>query len=393
MRVSKFLSFAMKSVKERRTRAILTILGIAVGPAAIVAINSMVEGYSNTILSEISGFLSPYDIVLTPSGVGPSLTQYVVDQLDAISGVKMSIPFYTIPALANTPQGEIGVSIFSVNLNQLKVAAPALSLMSGKYPPCVDYEAVAGYDFSSDYGFSSGEPVQVTLFYHGINGSRSFLITGILNEFGSFLGVNVDKSIIVPLSFGEQFSSSYSGVIVVASSTSQVNSIVNAIKQEYGSSFNVVVAQEFINLIGKTLVSLNSLLISAGATSFVVSFMGVTTTMFTSVVERTREIGLLRALGFTRHDVLVMFLAEALLMGFIGGIIGIGAGMLMAFLLTSEHFGLGFSFLKGLQVTPVYSPIFLAEAIGIAVTLSILAAMAPSYRASKQEPSTALRHD
>ncbi|WP_256202168.1 ABC transporter permease [Sulfuracidifex metallicus] len=88
MRVSKFLSFAMKSVKERRTRAILTILGIAVGPAAIVAINSMVEGYSNTILSEISGFLSPYDIVLTPSGVGPSLTQYVVDQLDAIPGVK-----------------------------------------------------------------------------------------------------------------------------------------------------------------------------------------------------------------------------------------------------------------------------------------------------------------
>ncbi len=393
MKVSKFVSFAMKSIKERRTRALLTILGIAVGPAAIVAINSMVAGYSDTIISEISSFLSPYDIVLTPSGTGSSISQYVVDQLSSIPGVKLTIPFYTIPAIVQTDQGRVGVSIFSVNLDQLKEAAPGLSLLKGVYPPPVDYEAVAGYDFSSDYGFSPGEPIQATLFFNGLNTTRSFLVSGILNEFGSFLGVDVDKSVIVPLSFGEQFSPYFSGVIVVAYSTSQVSSIVDAIKEKYGDGFSIVVAQEFIQLIGNTLKSLNALLISAGATSFVVSFMGVTTTMFTSVVERTREIGLLRALGFTRVDVVLMFLTEAFLMGLMGGGIGLVAGISMAFLLTSEHFGLGFSFLKGLQVTPVYSSIFLGEAMGIAVILSLIASLAPSYRASKEEPSVALRHD
>lgn len=393
MRISKFISFAVKSVKERKTRALLTILGIAVGPAAIVAINSMVEGYSHTILSEISGFLSPYDIVITPTGAGPSISQYVVEQLSSIPGVKMGIPFYTIPALVQTPQGKTGVTIFSVNLNQLRVAAPGLSLMQGNYPPPVDYEAIAGYDFLTDYGFTAGEPIQVTLFYDGLNSTRSFLISGVLNEFGSFLGVDVDKSLVVPLSFGEQFTPYFNGVILVAYSTSQVNAIVNSIKAKYGGAFNIVVAEEFIKLIGNTLTSLNGLLISAGATSFVVSFMGVTTTMFTSVVERTREIGLLRALGFTRKDVMVMFLTEAFVMGLIGGGIGLLAGMLMATVLTSEHFGLGFSFLKGLQVIPVFSPTFLVEAIGIAVVLSLVAALAPSYRASKEEPSVALRHE
>ncbi|TRM97021.1 ABC transporter permease, partial [Sulfolobus sp. F1] len=124
-----------------------------------------------------------------------------------------------------------------------------------------------------------------------------------------------------------------------------------------------------------------------------VSFMGVSTTMFTTVVERTKEIGILRALGFTRNDVLFIFLCEAGVMGFIGSVLGLGLGSLVSFVLTVEHFGLGFSFLKGLSVTPVYSLSFMLEALIFSTFLSILAALTPAYRASRLDPNKAIRYE
>lgn len=177
------------------------------------------------------------------------------------------------------------------------------------------------------------------------------------------------------------------------SSLGEVNEVVNEIKQKFGNSLDIVVAEEFIQLIDNTLQSLNGLLVSAGATSFIVSFMGVTTTMFTTVVERTKEIGILRALGFTRFDVLTMFLVEASVMGFIGSITGLALGSVVALILTQEHFGLGFSFLKGLSVSPVYSPTFMLLVLIFSTILSVIAALGPAYNASKLDPNKALRYE
>ncbi|MEM3939245.1 MAG: FtsX-like permease family protein, partial [Saccharolobus sp.] len=123
------------------------------------------------------------------------------------------------------------------------------------------------------------------------------------------------------------------------------------------------------------------------------SFMGVTTTMFTTVVERTKEIGILRALGFTRNDVVILFLTEAGVMGLIGSLIGLGLGSIVSLILTQEHFGLGFSFLKGLSVSPIYSLSFMIEVLIFSTGLSILAALGPAYRASKLDPNKALRYE
>ncbi len=400
MKLVDFIVYALSSLRERKVRAILTILGIVVGPATIISINSMVLGYSHTILSEISNFLSPYDIVITPTGRGLSLTQYVILQLESIIGVKMVIPFYSFPAFIRTSNGLEGATVFSVNINQLKIAAPAISLNKGYFPTTdVQYEAVVGFQLGNpqgEGGYSSireNQVIQVIIFDGDSNFTKNFLVTGILNEYGSFLGVDIDKSIIVPLAFGQTISSSYSGAIIIVNSLNQINYVVNEIKEKFGESLDIIVAEEFIQLINNTLQSLNALLVSAGATSFIVSFMGVTTTMFTTVVERTKEIGILRALGFTRYDIITMFLTEASLMGFIGSIIGIGLGSLVSFILTEEHFGLGFSFLKGLSVSPVYSPFFIVEVLIFSTLLSILAALAPAYRASKLDPNKALRYE
>ncbi|MEM3292489.1 MAG: FtsX-like permease family protein, partial [Saccharolobus sp.] len=259
------------------------------------------------------------------------------------------------------------------------------------------YEALVGFQLgnsgNSYYGLKPNQVVEAIIFYNGENFTKNFLITGVLNEYGSFLGVDVDKSIIVPLSFGQTISSTYSGAIIIVNSLNEINYVVNQIKQKFGDSVDIVVAEEFIQLIDNTLQSLNGLLVSAGATSFIVSFMGVTTTMFTTVVERTKEIGILRALGFTRNDVVILFLTEAGVMGLIGSLIGLGLGSIVSLILTQEHFGLGFSFLKGLSVSPMYSLSFMIEVLIFSTGLSILAALGPAYRASKLDPNKALRYE
>ncbi|QXJ32762.1 ABC transporter permease [Saccharolobus shibatae] len=398
MKILDFISYALNSLKERKVRAILTILGIVVGPATIISINSMVLGYSHTIISQISNFLSPYDIIVTPTGRGLPLSQYLILQLETIPGVKMVIPFYSFPALIRTPNGYEGATVFAVNINQLKLAAPAISLSSGYFPGTeVSYEASIGYQLGNPQGGYSpirpNQVIQTIIFYNGNNFSKTFLVTGVLNEYGSFLGVDIDKSIIVPLSFGQSISSSYSGAIIIVNSLGEVNEVANEIKQKFGNSLDIVVAEEFIQLIDNTLQSLNGLLVSAGATSFIVSFMGVTTTMFTTVVERTKEIGILRALGFTKFDVLTMFLVEASVMGFIGSIIGLALGSVVALILTQEHFGLGFSFLKGLSVSPIYSPTFMLLVLIFSTMLSVIAALGPAYNASRLDPNKALRYE
>ncbi|MEM3972371.1 MAG: FtsX-like permease family protein [Saccharolobus sp.] len=398
MKILDFISYSLSSLRERKVRAILTILGILVGPATIISINSMVLGYSHSIISEISNFLSPYDIVITPTGRGIQLSQYFILQIEAIIGVKTVIPFYSFPALIRTPNGFEGVTVFSVNIDQLRLAAPAISLNKGYFPSTqTGYEALVGFQLgnsgNSYYGLKPNQVVEVIIFYNGENFTKNFLITGVLNEYGSFLGVDVDKSIIVPLSFGQTISSSYSGAIIIVNSLNEINYVVNQIKQKFGDSVNIIVAEEFIQLIDNTLQSLNGLLVSAGATSFIVSFMGVTTTMFTTVVERTKEIGILRAIGFTRNDVVILFLTEAGVMGLIGSLIGLGLGSIVSLILTQEHFGLGFSFLKGLSVSPIYSLSFMIEVLIFSTSLSILAALGPAYRASKLDPNKALRYE
>ncbi|MEM4130905.1 MAG: FtsX-like permease family protein, partial [Metallosphaera sp.] len=117
-------------------------------------------------------------------------------------------------------------------------------------------------------------------------------------------------------------------------------------------------------------------------------------------VERTREIGVLRAIGFTRRGIMAIFLGEAVLMGLLGGIAGIGAGVGMGFLLTSVAgsprgggSGGGSAFGPGTHITPVFDPTFMVEVVLITIAFSVLAGLIPAYRASKIEPAVALRYE
>lgn len=134
----------------------------------------------------------------------------------------------------------------------------------------------------------------------------------------------------------------------------------------------------------------SSFIVAIAAVALVVGAVGIVTTLYTSVMERIREIGTMKAIGALNRDILLVFLSEASIIGILGATLGIALGIGAGYLLVSVlAFGPG----GGQDISPVYQPGDLAYVWGLSVGLSVLAGIYPAWKASKLEPIMALRRE
>ena len=126
-------------------------------------------------------------------------------------------------------------------------------------------------------------------------GEKSFVIRGIFNKFGQGFFLNPDTSIFVPLSDGQFLLHTYhySGIVVVASSASTVNEVTSELTTQYGQTVRVISVSSIVSTISSITGLLSTILVAIAGISVVVAFIGIMTTMFTTVIERTKEIGVL----------------------------------------------------------------------------------------------------
>ncbi|MCG2871802.1 MAG: ABC transporter permease, partial [Sulfolobales archaeon] len=340
MRLSDLGKLAFNALKDKRTRTILTVLGIMVGPAIVIAMTGMIQGFSIYYQNLFLQTFAPNDIFLSPKTSG-SLNSYILYQIEQIPGVEVVVPYYLIPASINTPKGPMPTTIFSMNVNYVDLVLPSAKPYSGRMPIEGSYTQVAvGYYIANPMypgqpTFEPGDVMTVEISLpNGQTETMSFSVVGALNEISSFGGADFDRAIYTSDALGRAiYGDQYSGAIVVAK-LSDVDQVANAIQSRYGNYVTVQTVQQFLTFIKQSLGSFEALLVIAGASSFIVAFIGVTTTMLTTVVERTREIGLLSSLGFSKRDVLMLFLLEALIMGIIGTsvgtLLGLGGSYVMA---------------------------------------------------------------
>ena len=405
MKVIDLLLYSLNSLKERKVRTALTIIGILIGPAAVVGITGLTSGYGKNITSQLLE-LGTNTILVEPNS-GRTLSQNIIEEISSIKGVEGVWPFYALPAQINTPSGAENVEVFAINLQVgLEEAVPGLKLYEGTFPTPYDtYGAAIGWGIANPTNpqypkYSLDKVLTLKVFYGGEALSKSFLIEGIIQKFGPSYIVNVDQSVFVSLQTGRELTGDapYSGLLVIAQSSGDVNTIVKKIQGMYGNQLTVMSSQEALNIAFSITNTLNLLLVSAASVSFLVAFVGVTTTMYTSTLERTKEIGILKALGFKNSDIMRIFVYESMLMGLIGGALGIFAGIGAAYALTAIipkvlTFGGGRSGFSLGQVYPVFNPITLILVLLIAVFVGALAGVFPAYRASKIEPIKVLRNE
>jgi putative ABC transport system permease protein len=403
MRLIDILRLALSVFRERRLRAILTIIGIAIGPAAMVTIIGTVEGYSDVIIGRLAT-LGQNTIVILPR------SDYVLSDNDVryISGLEKVddvSPFYMKPGILRRRDGSImEVTLYATDIDMVFKLIGTLRMLEGGIPPQHAYTSgIVGYKiaFGEDgeqlirVGQSITLKIPVVVGERAETRSRSIRVFGILDEYGSALAVNPDTTIFLPLAAGRSLlgMQRYSGILIYVSDPAYVDAIVEKLEDKYQNLVEVIAFKQIAYTVSSIINTLNFLLFALSISAFAVAITGIMATMFTSIMERTREIGVLKAVGFSSRDVLNLILAEALMMSLLGGLLGIGIGSIGAYILSSRAFRIGGIYAITIVASPAITPELVAQALGLAVSVGVIGGLIPAFMASRVPPVEALRYE
>ena len=398
------LRMSIKVLTERKTRAALTIIGISLGPLALVMISSVVSGYGEYIVSQVEG-LGQNVIVLFPSG-DYKFSESDLDTIRLIPGVKRAEPFYSVQGQVKVGAETRAVFVYAIPIEIVFESMKGLEVLRGGIPAENEYlKALIGYKIAhvDDYSVAYDVGDVVTITYIRPTGGRSevkrvsVVVSGVLKEFGGAFVLSPDTIVMLPLQAGQRLLglNKWSGVYVLVESSDLVPQVVNELQFRFRGLADIISFQSIANVVNSVVGAVNFISFAASLSAFAVAVAGVSSTMITSVVERTREIGVLKALGFKDSEVLLMILAESIVMSIIGGAIGITLGAVGAHALASRGFTINISAQNAIVVTA--PPKVTIEEILRAVALTLLVGVAggifPAYRAAKIPPAVALRYE
>ncbi|MGA3109400.1 MAG: FtsX-like permease family protein [Candidatus Bathyarchaeia archaeon] len=417
MLVTDMFKLAAKALLDRKIRSVLTILGITVGSAIILALIASSSGLSAGITANIQKTGANILTIRTSGGFFASgssntyeLSQIDITYLKGIPGVAEAYPYFSYGASIMQGGASLQASVVGIDLSALPVLYNGLTVAEGTIPLSGDTTSAAiGWSIANP---TSGTPIGlhqlVSMSLTGIKGSKSaisyaVLASAILTEYGSALFSNIDDTVFISFQAATILSKTpyFSGIYVVVDNTADVANVQNTITTYYGTNVRVISPGQILTSIQGITGQLTVFLGSIGAVSLFVATVGIVNTMYVSVMERTREIGILKAIGYRPKQIMGMFLSEAALTGVVGGITGLILGYALSFLMGGELAGSTLSFGGGrggpggggAAIVPVFSTELIIFALTFPVLLATVAGLYPAWRASRMNPVAALKYE
>ncbi|MFA6446951.1 MAG: ABC transporter permease [Patescibacteria group bacterium] len=395
------------ALSANKARSALTILGIVIGIASVIAMVSLGQGAQQSIQTSIQASGSNLLIVMPGAqrGVGQqvssgrgsaqSLTQGDADAIVAqIQNVNASAPEvskrYQITAKGiNTNTSVIGTTPSYTTVRNFEIDQGAF--ISSQDVKSNSKVAVLGPTTRDDLFGTDADAVGKTI---KIN-SMEFKIIGVTKAKGGSGFSNPDDAIYIPISTAQRYMTGnqyVSTIYIQATNESVMTEVQNdltslllerhKISDPTAADFSVMNQADLVATASSVLSTLTALLAAIAGISLVVGGIGIMNMMLTSVTERTREIGLRKAIGAHRREISYQFLAESVALTFIGGFIGIILGWLAS---------LAISKLAGMATSISVSSILIACAVSAGI--GIVFGYYPAMRAAKLNPIDALRHE
>ncbi len=406
----KTLGTAWTGIATHKLRSFLTILGIVIGVAAVISLMSIGRGAEADILSRIETIganlvtISPGSSfgsggVRTAGGSAQTLTQ------EDAEAIQQQVPH--IEALAPTYTRSLQIIVGGENTNSQVTGVPP------SYQQIQNLEMAAG-NFFTEYDYQRGAKVVVlgsevneTLFGDANSigqqirmGDKIVRVIGVMEEKGAGFG-SPDSAILIPLTAMQQMVAQQltpqgghivSSVVLIVDDEDNADAVVadiTALLRELhrlGSNteddFRITSMQDISEMMTETTATMTLLLGAIAAISLLVGGIGVMNIMLVSVLERTREIGIRKALGAKERDIWLQFLSEAAILSLIGGIIGVVVGWLAAYLVDSS----------GVMSTNVTADIVIL-AVSVSAAIGIFFGFYPAWNASRLDPIVALRSE
>jgi putative ABC transport system permease protein len=411
-RIFEPLVSAWSGISGHKLRSFLTILGVVIGVASVIALMSVGKGTTASVVSSIQS-LGANTLTISPGtsssggvrmGFGSASTLTMEDAEAIQSQVSnISALTYSSSKFYQTVYGSENLYAQTIGTTTSYLEVKNLTLSAGDFFTDYDYQhsakvAVIGTDilttlFGDDAVANDaiGQTIRV--------GSNKFEIVGVLTEKGSSMS-SADDAIIIPYSTLQQVggvSKTTSGdhivssIVVTATTQSAeatVKSDITSLLEERHSiaagaddDFTVTSMEDIINQLSSVSSEMTILLGAIAGISLLVGGIGVMNIMLVSVIERTREIGVRKALGAKEWDVWGQFLIEAVFLTFTGGVIGVGFGWGAATIVSK------------LLTTTVVTWDIIILAVSVAIGIGVFFGFYPAWQASRLNPIEALRHE
>ncbi|WP_428324619.1 ABC transporter permease [Nitrosopumilus sp.] len=410
MNPAEILSLSLAALNERKVRTLLTVLMVVVGSSLMIVLNGLSAGQSqfiedqlnqlaDNVLTVTPGQRSFRSVDSTPSIVFNSA---VVNKMNSLSSVIDVIPRYSGSVDLNSQARVLRASVLAMNPDDVYVSVPGLEMDAGSVIKPNDPSAIlvgqrVAYPDGATFPIVTlSQSVKLTFSYVDNDGeqqedSRTFVVSGILKESGDR---TLDRSVIINESVGNTFlqkSGKYDSLLVVLQSGELATQTEEDLKDLFGNSIGVSSLQSRLQFRQQFTEGNNAFIQSIGVIALVVGAVGIITTLYTSVTERIKEIGTMKAIGAQNSTILMLFLMEALLIGLLGGTIGILVGMLSGHALSSVLSPPGFR--NAPTVIPIFHFVDTLQVWILSVVLSISAGILPAWKASTLSPLVALRRE
>jgi len=378
------IDLAIKNILRQKTRTIITLVGIAIGIGAIVSLGSISSGLRVMIseqLEQVSGqitVIQKSNAALFMAMSESRISESTLQEIENINGVKEVAPIIMKSGYLEGTKMFGQPNMYEIGLDPGKeelYAAGSIEYEDGEGLEEGDtYVAVLGHNIADSLDLDVGDTIEVE--------GTELEIKGIIEKFDN---PAVDYGIMIPMQTAKELldREDYSIIMVYPEDVKDVADVADAIEDSI-DGVTTVTTEEFTKQIGKIIDQIQFFTLGIAGISAIVGGLGVMNTMIMSIMERRREIGIMKAIGATRKFILSQIITESIIIALIGGIIGVLLG-------STGSFGLR-TFSQGLASARV-TPDLIIGSLGFAMLLGVIGGLYPAWKAANLDPVQTLRYE
>jgi putative ABC transport system permease protein len=389
-----YIELSLKNLAYQRMRAVLTLLGVIIGITAVISMVSIGTGMTKAVEEQFEAFGTNKIIISSTmeyGAKGQGLVDADVEDMEDIVGVAFVSPMYSVSTGSEFKGEEKVITVWGLDPGKSERTFSDVGgyrLYRGRWLESGDRNVVViGFTIHDDY-YKSRVELGNSIKIQG----EKFRVVGIFQETGD---PDHDKAVMVNLDRIRELlgrEDSVTAIIVRVKDGADVNIVRQRIEERLknrheDAEFTILTSQQLIEVISSSLKVVQVVFGGIAAVSLVVGGIGIANTMIMNVMERTREIGIMKATGATNSQVMRIFLVESGIFGLVGGSIGIFFGYLISRVINAaaeKYLGPG-------MLTTAVTPGMVATALAFSVVVGVLSGLYPAYRAVKLDPVEALR--
>jgi putative ABC transport system permease protein len=400
MKVSDIFLLSSQGLRERKFRFALNLIGVLIGCMAVTGLISLTQGLNDLIGEQLEVF-GPNTVMIMPGslemGAGFIASQSFnwrdIQTIERVANIEIVTPVVGGKMCSLTQRGQTRYAfVYGIEAAYFEIVK-GWDVEEGRYIRRGDTAMVLlGHDIARPKdrdtpGYEVGDRIALVVLVGGEEKEMSFRVVGIMEKSGGIGGMSSDEdqSVFIPLRTCQQLfevGGDFQYVVCRVSDPDDLPKAVMDLEERLGDDVTIMTAESMQEMIGTILGAVEAVLGGVAAISLVVAGVGIVNTMTISVMERTREIGILKAIGSRSSDILLMFLSEAMVTGIVGGVLGASMG-----------FALGNIIGQAIDM-PVSSSMYLGLGVVVfAMVTTSLSGLYPAWRASRLHPVEALRSE